>query len=120
MGCIPSKALLEASEKFAEARHALAVHGVKVRAPELDLAAMMKRKDGIVEQLTDGIAGLFKVNKVTRYEGTARLTGPGKVVWATRSSTAENIIIATGSTAATLPGVELDGDLIGDSTAALS
>jgi dihydrolipoamide dehydrogenase len=120
VGCIPSKALLESSEKFAEAGHALAGHGVKVGQPELDLAAMMGRKDGIVEQLTDGIAGLFKVNKVTRYEGTAQLTGPGKVQVGDQELTAEKIIIATGSTASSLPGVELDGDLVGDSTAALS
>ncbi len=120
VGCIPSKALLESSEKFAEAGHALAGHGVKVGPPELDLAAMMGRKDGIVEQLTDGIAGLFKVNKVTRYEGAAQLTGPGKIQVGDQELTAEKIIIATGSTASSLPGVELDGDLVGDSTAALS
>ncbi len=120
VGCIPSKALLESSEKFAEARHGLAVHGVKVNGAKLDLAAMMARKDGIVTALTDGIAGLFKGNKVTRYEGTARLDGPGRVVVGDQVIEAERIIIATGSTAATLPGVALDGDRIGDSTAALA
>jgi dihydrolipoamide dehydrogenase len=120
VGCIPSKALLESSEKYAEARHGLKVHGVNVDGAELDLAAMMQRKQGIVEQLTDGIAGLFKANKVTRYEGTARLEGPGKVAVGDQLLTADNIIIATGSRAASLPGVEMDGDVIGDSTAALS
>jgi dihydrolipoamide dehydrogenase len=120
VGCIPSKALLESSEKYAEARHGLAVHGVKVKSAELDLGAMMARKDGIVEQLTDGIAGLFKHNKVTRYEGAARLDGPGRVVVGDQVIEAKHVIIATGSTAATLPGIELDGDRIGDSTAALT
>jgi dihydrolipoamide dehydrogenase len=120
VGCIPSKALLESSEKYAEARHGLEVHGVKVAGAELDLAAMMARKDGIVTSLTDGIAGLFKMNKVTRYEGAARLDGPGRVVVGDTVIEAAKIIIATGSTAATLPGVEMDGDIIGDSTAALS
>lgn len=120
VGCIPSKALLESSEKFAEAGHGLADHGVKVSSPELDLPAMMARKDGIVEQLTDGIAGLFKVNKVTRYEGAAQFAGAGKVQVGDQLLKAESIIIATGSTATSLPGVELDGDLVGDSTAALA
>jgi dihydrolipoamide dehydrogenase len=120
VGCIPSKALLESSEKFAEARHGLEVHGVKVQQAELDLAAMMKRKDGIVEQLTDGIAGLFQANKVTRYEGAGRLDGPGRVLVGDQELTAASIIIATGSRAAGLPGVELDGQIIGDSTAALA
>jgi len=120
VGCIPSKALLESSEKFAEARHGLAAHGVKVTGAKLDLAAMMARKDGIVAALTDGIGGLFKANKVTRYEGAARLDGPGRVLVGEEVLQAGRILIATGSTAATLPGVELDGDRIGDSTAALS
>lgn len=120
VGCIPSKALLESSEKFAEARHGLAAHGVKVSGAKLDLAAMMARKDGIVAALTDGIGGLFKANKVTRYEGAARLDGPGRVLVGEQVVQAERILVATGSTAASLPGVELDGDRIGDSTAALS
>ncbi|MDX2474925.1 MAG: dihydrolipoyl dehydrogenase [Candidatus Krumholzibacteria bacterium] len=120
VGCIPSKALLESSEKYAEAREGLAVHGVKVQGAELDLAAMMSRKDGIVTTLTDGIAGLFKANKVTRYEGTARLDGPGRVLVGEQEILADRIIIATGSSSAPLPGVEVDGDRIGDSTAALA
>lgn len=120
VGCIPSKALLESSEKYAEARHGLEVHGVKVGGAKLDLAAMMARKDGIVTALTDGIAGLFKANKVARYEGAAKLDGPGRVRVGDTVLEAGKIIVATGSTAASLPGVELDGDRIGDSTAALS
>ncbi len=120
VGCIPSKALLESSEKYAEAREGLAVHGVKVQGAELDLAAMMSRKDGIVTTLTDGIAGLFKANKVARYEGTARLDGPGRVLVGKQEILADRIIIATGSSSAPLRGVEADGDIIGDSTAALA
>jgi dihydrolipoamide dehydrogenase len=120
VGCIPSKALLESSEKFAEARNGLAVHGVQVKGTELDLKAMMGRKDGIVTMLTDGIAGLFKANKVTRYEGTARLDGPGRVLVGEQEILADRIIIATGSSSAPLRGVETDGDRIGDSTAALA
>jgi dihydrolipoamide dehydrogenase len=120
VGCIPSKALLESSEKYAEARHGLAVHGVGVSDVGLDLEAMMARKEGIVTQLTDGIAGLFKQHGVTRYEGTARLDGPGKVVVGDQVLEAKNVLIATGSTAASLPGVELDGDIVGDSTTALA
>jgi len=120
VGCIPSKALLESSEKYAEAQHGLADHGVVVKGAKLDLPTMMARKDAIVTQLTDGIAGLFKRNKVTRYEGTARLDGPGKVVVGDQVLEAANVIVATGSRAASLPGVEMDGDRIGDSTAALA
>lgn len=120
VGCIPSKALLESSEKYAEAREGLAAHGVKIKGAELDLAAMMDRKDGIVTALTDGIAGLFKANKVTRYEGSARLDGPGRVRVGDQEIQAERIIIATGSSSAPLRGVEADGDRIGDSTAALA
>ncbi|MBE0564334.1 MAG: dihydrolipoyl dehydrogenase [Krumholzibacteria bacterium] len=120
VGCIPSKALLESSEKYAEAQHGLEVHGIKVGGAKLDLAAMMARKDGIVTALTDGIAGLFKGNKVTRYEGAAQLDGPGRVRVGDTVLEAGKIIIATGSTAASVPGVKMDGDRIGDSTAALA
>ncbi len=120
VGCIPSKALLESSEKYAEVSGGLESHGVVLEGASLDLGAMMKRKDGIVEQLTDGIAGLFKANRITRYEGTAKFTGPGRLQVGDKELAAEKILIATGSRAATLPGVELDGDRVGDSTAALS
>ena len=80
VGCIPSKALLESSEKFHEAQGALAAHGVKVARPKLDLKAMHGRKDEIVTALTDGIAGLFQKLRVTRYAGDGRLDGPGRVV----------------------------------------
>jgi len=74
----------------------------------------------VVTKLTDGIAGLFEQNGVTRYAGAARLDGPGRVVVGDETHEARHVILATGSRAATLPGVEMDGDRIGDSTAALS
>ncbi len=124
IGCIPSKALLESSERYFEARHSLAPHGVEVGSVKLDLAAMLARKDKVVETLVKGIDGLFKKNKITRYLGTARLAGAGKTVVETNDGpveiTAKHIILATGSKPAALPGVELDGDRVGTSTEALS
>jgi dihydrolipoamide dehydrogenase len=123
VGCIPSKALLEASERYHQAHHGLADFGVKVSGVELDLARMLKRKDGIVSGLTQGVAGLFKKNKVTRYHGHGRITGPGRVAVSGGSDEVEleakHVIIATGSKVAPLRGVELDGDRIGSSTEAL-
>jgi dihydrolipoamide dehydrogenase len=123
VGCIPSKALLEASERYHEAGHALAELGVKVGSVELDLQRMLKRKDGIVSGLTQGVAGLFKKNKVTRYHGRGKIVGPGRVAVAGPDACeleAKHVIIATGSKVAPLRGVELDGDRIGTSTEALS
>jgi dihydrolipoamide dehydrogenase len=124
IGCIPSKALLESSERYYEARNALAPHGIEVGAVKLDLTAMLARKDKVVETLTKGIDGLFKKNKITRYLGTARLAGPGKAVVETKDGPVEiaarHIVLATGSQPAALPGVELDGDRIGTSTEALA
>src|SRR5262245_24147184 len=76
VGCIPSKALLESSELFEEATTQLSEHGVRVSKVELDLASMLRRKDKVVTILTKGVEGLFKKNKVTRYVGHGRLTGP--------------------------------------------
>jgi dihydrolipoamide dehydrogenase len=124
VGCIPSKAMLESSEKYVEATKHLAAHGVKVTGAELDLPTMLTRKDSVVKGLTDGVAFLFKKNKITRYAGTGSFTGPKtvKVVGAEGETeiTATNIIIATGSRVAPLRGVELDYDIIGTSTEALA
>ncbi|MEZ5991529.1 MAG: dihydrolipoyl dehydrogenase [Planctomycetota bacterium] len=123
VGCIPSKALLESSQLFHDANDGLKKHGVKVSKVELDLAAMLKRKDATVTALTKGVDGLFKKNGITRYEGTATFTGPGAVSVKGKDNaelTAKHILIATGSKPATIPGVELDGDRIGCSTEALS
>lgn len=124
VGCIPSKALLESSEKFAEARHELAPHGIKVGPVELDLPAMLRRKEAVVSALTRGVESLFKKHRVTRFTGHARLAGPGRVVvdgaGEATALTARFILVATGSKPASLPGVPLDGDRIGASTEALS
>jgi dihydrolipoamide dehydrogenase len=124
IGCIPSKALLESSERFFEAKHELSTHGIRAGALELDLPAMLKRKDQIVTTLTRGVDSLFKKNKVTRYPGLARIEGTGRIVVddenGPREIKAKNILIATGSKPATLSGIELDGNLIGTSTEALS
>jgi len=123
VGCIPSKALLESSERYVAARDHLAEHGIKATGVELDLAAMLRRKDKIVSQLTGGIAGLFKKRKVASVRGLGRIVAPG-VVEATHDGATQvlhtkRILIATGSVPATLPGLALDGDRIGTSTEAL-
>jgi dihydrolipoamide dehydrogenase len=125
VGCIPSKAMLESSEKFHEANHTFATHGIDVSKVSLNLAQMLGRKDEIVSQLTDGVAYLFKKNKITSYSGHGRLAGPGKVVVEMEKGKTEelettHVILATGSEVATLPGVEMDWDRIGGSTEALS
>lgn len=124
VGCIPSKALLESSELFHQAGHGFATHGIVVDPPKLDLPAMMDRKVKTVTGLTDGIAFLFKKNKVTRFEGTGRLAGDGKVVVEAADGettlSARNVVIATGSKVAPLPGVEVDGERVVTSTEALA
>jgi len=122
VGCIPSKALLEASEKYVEAKHRFADFGVKTEV-SLDLSTMLKHKDSVVTALTKGIGGLMKKNKITRYEGTGRFTGAHTLAVEGKDNEelqAKHIIIATGSSAASLPGIEMDGDRIGTSTEALS
>lgn len=124
VGCIPSKALLESSHIYHDTKHGLSTHGIAVDNVRLDLAAMMKRKDQVVQTLTGGIDLLFKKNKVTGYRGKGKVTAPGTVVVETESEPimirAKHIILATGSRPASMKGVEEDGDLIGNSTAALS
>lgn len=123
VGCIPSKALLESSERYAEARDGLADHGI-VAEVELDLERMMARKGEIVDALTGGIDKLFDKNGVTSVHGRARLEDGRRVIVSgddgERTLTADNVILATGSKPAKLEGVEEDGDRIGSSTAALS
>ncbi len=123
VGCIPSKALLESSHQFHVAKHELASHGIKASGVELDLTAMLARKDKIVGQLTSGIAMLFKKKKVQGYNGRGRLIGTDTVEVTSSAGTqtikAKHIILATGSRPATMRGVESDGQFIGDSTMAL-
>lgn len=121
VGCIPSKALLESSHLLVEARDHMVEHGITATKLTVDLAAMMKRKTGIVDTLTGGINMLLKRNKVTTYVGRGKLAGNGQVTVSTGDTlSANHIILATGSVPMRLPGIEFDGDFIGDSTAALS
>ena len=125
VGCIPSKALLNASEKFAEASSgALEGLGVKISSVKLDLDAMMESKDNIVSGLTSGIAHLFKKNKITRLTGSATITAPGTVELTDGLDkgvfSAERILIATGSVPTSLPGIEIDEKKIVSSTGALA
>jgi dihydrolipoamide dehydrogenase len=124
VGCIPSKALLESSELYHEAKTKFSTHGIKLPTVELDLAAMLKRKYQIVLNLTKGVEGLFKKNHITRIHGQARLVAPGKIEVDGKEGKsiveAKHILIATGSKPANLPGVEIDRERVGTSTEALS
>ncbi len=124
VGCIPSKALLQSSHHFDSAVREFAAHGVKTGKVRLDLETMMKRKDSVVGDLTKGIEFLFKKNKVAYVTGAGEITAAGQVtVTAGKDKQAlkgENILIATGSGAAPLPGVEIDEKQIVSSTGALS
>jgi len=124
VGCIPSKALLHASELFAHCAD-LAIFGVKTGKVSLDLPAMMGHKDKTVSDLTKGIEFLFKKNKITYIAGTAKLAGQGQVEVRLNEGGAQvlsaaHIVIATGSAPASLPGIEIDEDRIVSSTGALA
>ena len=120
VGCIPSKALLQASEKFHEAGHGLAAFGVKVGKVELDLPAMMAHKDKVVDANVKGVEFLFKKNKVEWVKGAARIAGAGQVVVGDRTLSARAIVIATGSEVAPLRGIDIDETRIVSSTGALT
>ncbi len=125
IGCIPSKALLHASELFEEAGHSFAGMGIEVPAPKLDLAKMLAFKDQGVKGNVDGVAFLMKKNKIDTHFGTGSILGPGKVQVAGANSAAQtletkSIVIATGSDVARLPGVTIDENTIVSSTGALS
>ncbi len=121
IGCIPSKALLQSSEKYAEAQHALAQHGVTVGGVGLDLKTMMARKDKVVGENTRGIAFLFRKNKVEHVKGAAKFLAPNTLDVGGRTLEAKRaIIIATGSDSIPLPGVEIDEKTILSSTGALA
>ncbi len=144
-GCIPSKALLDSSELFAMARDRFALHGIVVDSPHLDLRTMMLRKEDVVKKLTDGIAYLFKKNKIERFHGTAVLKGVNpagrhqvEVALAASSApndlqnlldppartfvviTAPKVILATGSEASALPGISFDSNVVVTAREALS
>jgi dihydrolipoamide dehydrogenase len=119
IGCIPSKALLQSSENYDEARHAFADHGVIVDGVKLDLARMMARKGEVVGANVKGVEFLFRKNKVAWIKGAGRIAGPGRVEVAGTTYETRNIVIATGSESLTLPGVEVDEEAIVTSTGAL-
>jgi len=124
VGCIPSKALLDSSHKFAEASHDFDVHGIKVSKVSIDVPAMIARKEKVVKQLTDGITGLFRANKVEGISGTGRLLKDKQVEVTdhegkTSVYSADNVILAAGSVPIEIPPTPLDHDVIVDSTGAL-
>ena len=124
VGCIPSKALLDSSHRYAEAAGHLSDHGIGVKGVSLDVAGMMARKEKIVSQLTGGVSGLLKANGVTVITGSAVLLA-GRQVEVTDASgeksthTADNIVLAAGSEPAAIPPAPVDGDRVVDSTGAL-
>jgi len=123
IGCIPSKALLHASERYEEAGHMLARMGVKVGAPQLDLPAMMSFKDEGVDGNVKGVAFLFKKNQIDSHIGAGRIVAPGKVEVAANGKAetldTKAIVIATGSDVARLKGIDIDEKRIVSSTGAL-
>lgn len=124
VGCIPSKALLDSSYKYHEAKESFDVHGISTGNVKIDVPAMIGRKEQIVDQLTGGIGGLFKANGVKTIQGTAKLLA-GKQVEVTNGDgkvsvlDAENVILAAGSVPVTIPPAPLEGDIVVDSTGAL-
>ena len=124
VGCIPSKALLESSHLYHLSKAELAAHGVVAGEVGLDLKAMLARKTKVVDDLTKGIAFLFKKNKVERVEGTGRLAAADRVVvtaedGSERTIATDNVVLATGSEPMALPGVDIDEKRIVSSTGAL-
>jgi dihydrolipoamide dehydrogenase len=125
VGCIPSKALLESSEKFYETKNRLAGHGISVDGVKLDLTKMLDRKDKVVKQLTAGVGFLFKKNKIDSIIGSGRITAKDAVEVKSADGkittlSAKRILIATGSTPIELPGLKFDNQFIVDSTGGLS
>lgn len=126
IGCIPSKALLHASELFAEAGHNFKALGIDIPAPQLNLKQMMAHKDSVVEANVSGVAYLFKKNNIDSVIGTGKILGPGKVEVTPESGAplildCKNIVIATGSDVAGIPGLKIaiDEKVIVSSTGAL-
>ncbi|MBX3647598.1 MAG: dihydrolipoyl dehydrogenase [Rhodocyclaceae bacterium] len=124
VGCIPSKALLQSSEHFDNARHGFVMHGITADDVKIDVKTMVKRKDNIVTQLTGGIKGLFKKNKVTLLPGHGKFVGGGEDAWevdvAGEVVTAKHVIVATGSRPRHLDGVPVDNKLVCDNVGALA
>ncbi len=129
VGCIPSKALLRSSELFHEANHAFVMHGISVSDVKMDVATMLRRKDNIVTQLTSGIKGLFKKNKVTLLTGRGSFAGRDGSLWqiavtgkdgGSETVDAKHVIVSTGSTPRYLDGIPVDNRTICDNVGALA
>jgi dihydrolipoamide dehydrogenase len=125
VGCIPSKALLDSSERYASIKNGLEKHGIKVQGVSLDLGAMMARKGEVVKALTSGVGGLFKKNKVDHFKGTGRIANAKTVEviggdGAKQTLSAKRILIATGSAPIQIPSLPFDGKNILSSTEALA
>ena len=124
VGCIPSKALLQSSEHFDNARHGFVMHGISTGDVSIDVKTMVKRKDNIVTQLTGGIKGLFKKNKVALLPGHGKFTGGGEDGWeidvAGEAVVAKHVIVATGSRPRHLDGIPVDNKQICDNAGALA
>ena len=124
VGCIPSKAMLHASELFEEAGHNFAQMGIKVGKPSVDVAALLKYKEQNVDSNVKGVAFLFKKNKIEAFQGTGRIVAPGQVevkdtAGKTQTLETKNIVIATGSDVARLNGIDIDEKRVVSSTGAL-
>jgi dihydrolipoamide dehydrogenase len=125
IGCIPSKALLSSSDHLHFAQHQAARHGLKFEKISFDLAQMMKRKQGVVRQLTQGLEFLMKKNKITRFFGIGEVVAPGKVVLTAKDGKQEeiqggNVVLATGSVPAELPNIKIDRQTVVTSEEALA
>ncbi|MFP6790356.1 MAG: dihydrolipoyl dehydrogenase [Thalassolituus sp.] len=124
VGCIPSKALLDSSHKYEEAKEKFGLHGIAVGEVSMDIGVMLKRKEQIVKNLTMGVATLFKANGVTPLEGKGKLLAGKKVEFTDHAGNTEvieasNVIIATGSVPVNIPPAPLSGNIVVDSTGAL-
>ncbi|MFD1941164.1 dihydrolipoyl dehydrogenase [Paradevosia shaoguanensis] len=125
IGCIPSKALLHATELFEEAGHSFSQLGIDIPAPVLNLPQMMNHKTETVASNVNGVEYLFKKNKITAFRGIGSIAAPGKVLVTPQSGPTQtietkNIVIATGSVSANLPGIEIDEKQIVTSTGAIA
>lgn len=121
VGCIPSKALLDTSEKYEMIQHDLGDHGIQVSGAQVDVAKMLGRKDGVVDKLTGGIAYLFKKNKITSFSGLGSLVHQEGEEWIVNAAgtevKAKHVIVATGSSPRELPGAPFGGRIVENSGA---
>jgi dihydrolipoamide dehydrogenase len=123
VGCIPSKALLHSSELYDQATHSFVMHGIKAEGVSIDVPSMIKRKDNIVNQLVQGVKGLFKKYKVTFLPGHGSFVGQADGLWQVKIAdevvSTKHVIVATGSHPRKLAGIEVDQKLVVDNVGAL-